>query len=59
MIASNLRGYDPHVCVKAGLHAAFLSFQTHEAVSDKIVAEKFTRENIEDWMTWSYRNIAV
>lgn len=59
MIASILRGYDPHLCVKAGLHAAFLSLQTHEAVSDQIVAEKFTKERIEEWMTWSYRDIAV
>lgn len=59
MIACLLRGYEPHLCVKAGLHAAVLSLQTHEAVSDQIVADKFTKESLEEWLTWSYTDIAV
>lgn len=59
MIASMLRGYDPHACVKAGLKAAYLSLQSHEAVAEQIVAENFTKESIEEWMTWSYRDLAV
>ena len=59
MIASMLHGYDPHACVTAGLKAAYLSLQSHEAVAEQIVAENFTKESIEEWMTWSYRDIAV
>ncbi len=59
MIASIIRGYEPHMCVKAGLHAAFLSLQTHDAISDQVSLDKFTVESVQDWVTLSPRDIAV
>eukprot|EP00794_Sanderia_malayensis_P012071 gene12071-13315_t len=59
MIASIIRGDEPHICVKAGLRAAFLSLQTHDAVSDQVIPEKFTVDSVTDWTTLSPRDIAV
>ncbi len=59
MIASIIRGDEPHMCVKAGLRAASLSLKTHHAIPDKINPDIFTRESVEEWTTLTSKDIAL
>ena len=59
MISSIVQGYEPSICVKAGLLAAEYSISCQDAISPSVNPHNFTPESIEMYAPFTPQVIDV